>query len=99
MSAQTAQNVTPLKSRQDLEIIVSGKLERFDLVGKNKDIYQNIIVAPAKDEYSYPSRFCVMSRSRIGDKDKHVSVTATVRCRPWKDNSGSYRYPHELWAE
>lgn len=94
-----AEKVTPMKQRQDLEVIISGKLERLDLVGKNKDIYQNIILSPAKDEFSFPAPFCVMSRSRIGDKDKLVSVVATVRCRRWKDNTGVYRYPHELWAE
>ena len=99
MSAQPQEKVTPLKQRQDLEVIIKGKLEHFELVGEKKDVYRNIIITPAKDEYSFPARFCVMSRSRIGDKNGPVSVSATVRCRPWKDNSGVYRYPHELWAE
>jgi len=99
MSAQPAEKVTPMKQpRPDLNVIITGKLAQVDLVGQNKDYYRNVLISPAKDEYSYPQRFCVMSAKRLGDKDQVVTVEAEVRCRPWKDNNGTFRYPHELWA-
>jgi len=99
MSAQPAERVTPIKQRKDLEVIITGKLDSFEIVGEKKDIYKNVIITPAADAYSHPSRFCVMSRARIGDPGGQVTVHAVVSCRPWKDNKGQWRYPHELWTE
>ena len=99
MPAQPAEKVTSInKPRPELNVIIQGKLSQVDIVGQNKDIYRNVIVIPAPDEFSHPQRFCVMSNRRLGDKDQIVSVEAEVRCRPWKDNKGEFRYPHELWA-
>jgi len=98
--AEAAKKVEQMpNTRTDQQIFLKGKLDQVEVVGANKDLFRNIIITPAKDEYSHPQRWCVMTRSRLGGEGDVVSVFPEVRCRPWKDNNGSWRYPHELWAD
>lgn len=81
--------------------MISGKIERmdrFDSKDRNRSIFQTIILRPAESEYDYPARFCVKSEQPLGSPDQVVSVECNIVCRPWRDRTGLYRYPHDLWV-
>jgi hypothetical protein len=80
---------------------LSGRIQSSQQVGTDKEnfpIIENIIITPAQDVFSHPNRYCVMSRSKFGNKDQDITIEAEVQCRPWKDTKGRWHYPHYLWA-
>jgi hypothetical protein len=82
-------------------ISLSGRIISTEQVGTDKEnfpILENIIITPAQDTYSHPNKYCVMSRSKFGNKNQDVAIEAEVQCRPWKDAKGRWHYPHYLWA-
>jgi len=78
---------------------LKGKLlsvDRFD--GQNGPIFENLIVMPAADEYSSPSRFAVKSGHQIAQIDSMVDIKAELRSRYWKNQkNGKPNYVPELW--
>lgn len=75
---------------------IFGKIADVEAVG-DKGTIQTIIVSPAQDPYQHPRKYCVFSKRKLGRKDDEVEVQAEVICRPWRDNKGTWRYPHQLW--
>lgn len=65
----------------------------------NNPIIETVLLCPAADSYSYPPRYCIMSKARIGEKGQEINVNAEVVCRPWKDQNKKWRYPHDLWIK
>ena len=60
--AEAAKKVEQMpNTRTDHQIFLKGKLDQVEVVGANKDLFRNIIITPAKDEYSHPQRWCVMA--------------------------------------
>ena len=82
-----------------IHLQLKGKLvlvDRFD--GQNGPIFENLIVIPAADEYSSPSRFAVKSGHQIAQLDSMVDIKVELRSRYWKNQkNGKPNYVPELW--
>lgn len=74
-----------------------GKITQSEPVG-DKGTFQTIIVTPSPDPYEFPRKYCIFSKRRLGKKEEEIDVEAEVICRPWKDQKGTWHYPHQLWA-
>jgi|GEM_PF-1179061 len=92
-------------------ITISGLIKSSKQVGiSQKDhfpIIENLILLPSVDNYSYPPRLCVKSRSRFGNEGDEITVKAMIFCRSYEaevtdKETGEIkkvtRYNHELWA-
>ena len=91
----------PEKTAKRLTITIPGRILSSQQVGTDKEnfpIIETLIVTPAPDAYSHPDRYCVNSRSKLGNKDQDVSVEVYIYCRQFKDSKGRWHYPHSLWA-
>lgn len=92
--------ISPASAVNSAIIFLKGKIQssrKIDLKDK-PPMFEIVLNTPAKDAYSHPNKFCILSDYMLGEADKEISVKAEVTCRPWKDNSGNWRYPHILRA-
>ncbi len=84
---------------------ITGRIRSTRQVGVGKDnfpIIENVINTPAPDSYSHPDRFCVMTRSKIGNEGDDIAIEVAPHCRSYqatdKNNNKFTRYTHDLWA-
>lgn len=80
---------------------LEGRITESRQVGVDREqmpIFETILTIPAVDKYSYPSRFCITSRSRLGRDGEDLLIEVEVQCRPWRDGKGRWHYPHSLWV-
>ena len=84
----------------DLRLKLNGKLdkvERYD--GQYGPVYECLIVLPAPDSYSSPSRFAVRSSSQLGKEGQTLEVSVIIRSRYWKSQKGKINHTPELWLD
>lgn len=97
---------TPKTNGKKPTLWITGRIKSTNQIGLSKDnfpIIQNVIIAPAADAYSYPDRYCVMTRSKIGNEGDDITIEAQVHCRSYeatdkKTNTKITRFTHDLWA-
>ena len=76
---------------------LTGRISGSTQVGQTKEgfpIVETIMITPAADAYSHPNRYCVMSQSKLGREGEDLTIEVEVQCRPWRDATGRYHYPH-----
>ena len=81
--------------------LLTGRINSAQQVGQDADgfpIIETVLLVPAADTYSYPNRYCVTSKSKLGRDGDDISIEVEVQCRPWRDQKGRWHYPHYLWA-
>ena len=97
----TAEKVADKKYEKSGTLWLTGRIQSTQQVGTDKEnfpIIETIMVTPAPDAYSHPNKYCIMSRSKLGNKEDDLTIEVEVQCRPWKDNKGRWHYPHYLWV-
>ena len=95
------EKATDKRNEKSGTLWLSGRIQSTQQVGTDKEnfpIIETIMVTPASDAYSHPNKYCIMSRSKLGNKEDDLSIEVEVQCRPWKDNKGRWHYPHYLWV-
>lgn len=91
----------PVPASQRPTLWLTGRISSSHQVGQDADgfpIIETILLIPAADTYSYPNRYCVVSKSKLGRDGDDLSIEVEVQCRPWRDQKGRWHYPHYLWA-
>lgn len=82
---QTSAWPTTEASRKNLgRTWLEGRITESRQVGvdrENMPIFETILMTPAADKYSYPNRFCITSRSRLGRDGEDLSIE-------WKSSVG-----------
>lgn len=89
------------KNEKSANIWLTGRIQSTQQVGTDKEnfpIIETVMVTPAPDAYTHPNKYCIMSRSKLGNPNDDLTIEAEVQCRPWKDQKGRWHYPHYLWA-
>lgn len=92
MSEQSAA-VKPIHQIPLMTVRVAGKIQH---VRRANQTFYTILVSPARDEYSHPSRIEVRSDERLGDIDDVITVlcemSGSVREFNYRDkNTGEQR--------
>jgi hypothetical protein len=85
-----------------LTVSIKGRVkhvERFKAQNSGKEYVRTLIVIPAKDIYSHPSTFCVLSEYPLGAKDVDVEARCELRPsnNPSTKNPGEYFHNLSLW--
>ena len=97
----SAEKTLDKKNEKPGTLWLSGRIDSTQQVGTDKEnfpIIETILLTPAPDPYKHPNKYCIMSRSKLGNKDDDLTIEVEVQCRPWKDNKGRWHYPHYLWT-
>ena len=97
----SAEKALDKKTEKPGTLWLTGRIQSTQQVGTDKEnfpIIETILTTPAQDPYSHPNKYCIMSRSKLGNKEDDLTIEVEVQCRPWKDNKGRWHYPHYLWA-
>ena len=71
----TENKTSEIKTAKTGTLWLSGRIQSSQQVGTDKEnfpIIENIIITPAQDTYSHPNRYCIMSRSKFGNKDQDI---------------------------
>lgn len=98
--AETAKNLdSPTTNNSQLTVRIHGKLsvvDRYD--GENGPIFTNLIVIPAPDTMTSPTKMQVKSGRQIGKPEDMVDIKAKVSTRYWKGkDQKKVNYTPELW--
>lgn len=99
--AGSSQAGKPASASQRPTLWLTGRISSSQQVGQDADgfpIIETVLLIPAADTYSYPNRYCVVSKSKLGRDGDDLSIEVEVQCRPWRDQKGRWHYPHYLWA-
>lgn len=97
----SAEKALDKKTEKPGTLWLTGRIQSTQQVGTDKEnfpIIETILTTPAQDPYSHPNKYCIMSRSKPGNKEDDLTIEVEVQCRPWKDNKGRWHYPHYLWT-
>lgn len=70
MSEQTAA-VKPIHQIPLMHVRIAGKIQH---TRRGNGIFYTVVVSPARDEYSHPSRVEIRSRDRLGQNDDVINV-------------------------
>jgi len=97
----SAEKALDKKTEKPGTLWLTGRIQSTQQVGTDKEnfpIIETILTTPAQDPYSHPNKYCIMSRSKLGNKEDDLTIGVEVQCRPGKDNKGRWHYPHYLWT-
>lgn len=64
---------------------------------KGDDYVRTLIIKPAKDAYSHPSTFPILSVGKLGKENSDVNVACELRPTFRKSNEGKPFYGVNLW--
>lgn len=83
-----------------LTVQVKGRIKSSESFTSQKgnDYFRTLVVMPAKDAYSHPATFPILSERKLGKDDSDVSVACELRSsyNKNKDNGKVYRSVN-LW--
>lgn len=86
--AEQAAAVKPIHGVTMMQVRVAGKIQH---VRRANAMYYHVVVCPARDEYSHPSRLEVRSKERLGQVDDVLNVlcqlSGSVREFNYRDKS------------
>lgn len=72
------------------------KIERFE--GENGPIFETLLIIPAKDTMTSPTKMQVKSGRQLGKPEEMVDIKANVSTRYWKSKDGKkVNYTPQLW--
>lgn len=86
--------------RGDMQVLVKGRLRATkQWTSKQGEIfYDNFIIMPSEDSFSYPQNFLVKSANRLGRDGEDVEVIANVSTFVRTSTDGIKFYDNHLWA-
>lgn len=72
------------------------KVERFE--GENGPIFETLLIIPAKDTMTSPTKIIVKSGRQLGKPEEMADIQARVSTRYWKSKDGKkVNYTPQLW--
>lgn len=90
--------VVPAVNNTNLTVRIHGKIDRIERYDtENGAIFTTLIIVPAPDTMSSPTRLQVKSTSKFGNAEEMVDIKTEIRSRYWKQKSGKVAYTPELW--
>jgi hypothetical protein len=83
----------------ELLLTLKGKIQSHERISStNGDFYSNLIVVPAKDEYSHPKRFAVNASAPLATDGTELTVVCEVRPSNNKKD-GKFFHNINLWKD